>query len=109
MMATVPTLCRSSGAGSSASFFCSSSRTIRSPASARLTASTETGRLTPSGATVIGSTTAPRSGTTGSSDGSGGVCGVSGIVCGIGRPVAVEPRMLAADGPGLVPANQSAV
>ena len=46
---------------------------MRSPASARLTASTDTGRLTPSGATVIGSTTVSRSGTTGSSDGSDGV------------------------------------
>ena len=72
MMATVPTRCRSSGPGSSASLFCSSSSTMRSPASARLTASTDIGRLTPSGATVIGSTTAPRSGTTGSSEGSAG-------------------------------------
>ena len=70
MIATVPTRCRSSAPGSSASLFCSSSSTMRSPASARLIASTDIGRLTPSGATVIGSTTAPRSGTTGSSDGS---------------------------------------
>ena len=48
---------------------------MRSPASARLTASTEIGRLTPSGATVIGSTTVSRSGTTGSSDGSDGAWG----------------------------------
>ena len=46
---------------------------MRSPASARLIASTEIGRPTPSGATVIGSTTVSRSGTTGSSEGSDGV------------------------------------
>jgi hypothetical protein len=50
---------------------------MRSPASARFTASTDTPRLTPSGATVIGSTTEPRSGTTGNSDGSGAGCCVS--------------------------------
>ena len=44
---------------------------MRSPASARLIASTDIGRLTPSGATVIGSTTVPRIGMTGSSAGSG--------------------------------------
>ena len=43
-------------------------------------ASTDIGRLTPSGATVNGSTTAPRIGTTGRSDGKRRVCGVSGIV-----------------------------
>ena len=78
MIATAPTRCRSSGEGSSTSPFCSRSRTMRSPASARLTASTEIGRLTPSGATVIGRTTASRRGTTGSSEGSGGgACGAS--------------------------------
>ncbi len=78
-IATVPIRWRSSGVGSSLSFFCSSSSTIRSPAKALFTASTEIGRLTPSGATVIGKTTAPRSGTTGNSLGSGGVCVVSAI------------------------------
>ena len=72
MMATVPTRCTSSGVGSSTSFFCSRSRTVRSVASAWFTASTDIERLTPSGATVSGSTTAPRSATTGSSEGSGG-------------------------------------
>ena len=55
---------------------------MRSAASALFTASTERGRLTPSGATVIGSTTEPRSGTTGSSLGSGGI----GVVSAIANP-----------------------
>ena len=42
-IATVPTRCRSSGAGSSASVRWSSSSTMRSPASARLMASTDIG------------------------------------------------------------------
>ena len=75
MMHTVPTLWRSSGPGSSVSFVCSSVRTMRSPASARFTASTDIGRFTPSGETLSGSTTAPRSGTTGSSEGNGGTRG----------------------------------
>src|SRR4029079_16923103 len=83
MIATVPTLYKSAGPGSSASLCCRSRRTMRSPASARLIASTDIGRFTPSGATVKGSTTVPRIGMTGSSAGIGGVCGVSGIV----RPV----------------------
>src|SRR5882672_12700473 len=73
--ATVPTRFRSSARGSSRSPLCRRSSTIRSPASARLIASMDTGRPTPSGATVIGRTTVSRSGTTGSSEGSGGVCG----------------------------------
>src|SRR4051812_31699074 len=75
MIATVPTRWRSSADGSSASPRCSSNSTIRSPASARLIASIDTVRPTPSGATVSGSTTVSRSGTTGSSDGSDGVSG----------------------------------
>ena len=48
---------------------------MRSPASARLIASTDSARPTPSGATVSGSTTVSRSGTTGSSVGSDGAWG----------------------------------
>ena len=54
------------------SFSCSSSRISRSPPSARLTVSIDTGRLTASGCSVSGNATVRRSGRTGSSDGSGG-------------------------------------
>ena len=82
MIATVPTRWRSSGPGSSFSSFCSSSKTIRSAASARLTASIDIGRLTPSGATVIGKTTASRSGMTGIFVGSAGAVGASATIIG---------------------------
>src|SRR5919106_6815225 len=49
---------------------------MRSAPSARLTASTETGRLTESGWTVSGKATVLRSGNTAISGGSGGVVGV---------------------------------
>src|SRR5574338_68919 len=78
MMPTVPTRLRSSGPGSSPSPSCNSRRTMRSPASARFTASTDTGRLTARGATVSGNTTDRRSGRTGSSEGS---CGVVPVCC----------------------------
>ena len=50
---------------------------MRSPDSARCTASMETCRLTESGETASGSTTLPRSGMTGSSAGS---CGVRDVL-----------------------------
>ena len=65
----MPTRARSDGARSSASTFCCGINTMRSPASARLIASTETARFTDSGAAVRGNTTVRRSGSTGSSDG----------------------------------------
>ena len=65
--------CSSSGSGSSASSSCSARNSMRSPASARFTASTDTGRLTASGCTLSGNATVPRSGSTGSSGGRGGV------------------------------------
>ena len=103
MTATVPTRCRSSSVGSSVSFCCISSRTRRSPASARFTASTDSGRLTPSGATVSGNTTAPRSGRTGSSDGRAGVCGGSGMLSVLHRlgELAIEQHHPAIIAPGV--------
>ena len=92
MRPTVPTRARSEGAGSSASTFCCSISTMRSPASARLIASTETARFTDSGAAVRGNTTVRRSGRTGSSDGIWGGGGLTAFAIGVQRFSAYETR-----------------
>ena len=80
MMPTVPIRFTWSGPGSSSSPSCSTSSSMRSPASARFTDSTDTGRFTASGCTLSGNATVPLSGNTGSSGGSGGmVDGDSGM------------------------------
>jgi hypothetical protein len=65
--AIVPIGLRSPGSGSSRSPFCSDRNNSRSPASARLIDSMETGRLMARGWSVCGKTTVCRSARTGSS------------------------------------------